>query len=716
MRAPRRHLLALVLATLAALTTVAAIAALYLRTELADRDAFADRAVAALEEPAVRQVAARRVVVGLLERGSPDLVSARPLLESAVQAVVVTPPFRALVRGAALQAHHVLFDRGGAFVLDVADTGTVVLSAVQSLAPNVAARLPEHADARLLDLRDRPFAQDTLQAADHVRTLGLVLPVAALGLLVAAVAVAPDRGRALTRFGLTLGIAATVAEIALATARTLVLRGLHGDDVVPTGELRGAAGAIWDAFLGDLAGLLLIAAVTGFVLAAGVLTAIDPEAVRRQLARLTRRPEASWALGARGVLIGAVGIGVLVEPDLALRIVAYLIGAGLVYLGSTELLAALGRAGLRRPAERAPGAPRLHRRRLAVAAGTAIVTLGAASAAAALVLHQEPVASTPATPAQGCNGLKGLCALRLNEVLFPGTHNSMGAADVPGWSLPDQRRSIPRQLEDGIRLFLLDPHYGRTVSGGRVLTDFAGEGRDANKVAQQLDDAALAALDRLGVSLTRTPKGARGPREVWLCHTVCELGATRLTDALTAMRRHLEAQPGSVLLLILESYVSDASLQQAFAQTGTERYAATLQHDEPLPTLGELVRSGKRLVVFTEKTPSGTVGWLNDAFSWIQDTPLGNRAPGDFRCTRFRGAASAPLLMLNHWIERFPPSPRAQRPILTQAFLDDRIATCEQERDMPVSLIATDFYDEGAVVRVAQEHNAEAVRAAARTP
>jgi hypothetical protein len=290
-------------------------------------------------------------------------------------------------------------------------------------------------------------------------------------------------------------------------------------------------------------------------------------------------------------------------------------------------------------------------------------------------------------------------------VLFPGTHNSMGAADVPGWSLPDQRRSISRQLDDGIRLFLLDPHYGWTLNGGRVQTDFAGEGRDANKVARELDDAALAALDRLGLSLTGSTAAARGPQEVWLCHTVCELGATRLTDALTAMRRHLETHSGSVLLLILESYVTDGSLRQAFAATGTEQYAATLQRDQPLPTLGELVASGHRLVVFTEKTPSGTVPWLNDAFAWIQDTPLGNRRPDDFRCARFRGTAANPLLMLNHWIERFPPSPTAQRPVLTSAFLNARIERCAKARGLPVSLIATDFYDEGEVVRVAAEHN-----------
>ena len=62
-----------------------------------------------------------------------------------------------------------------------------------------------------------------------------------------------------------------------------------------------------------------------------------------------------------------------------------------------------------------------------------------------------------------------------------------------------------------------------------MLTDFAGEGRDRNKVARELDAPALAAARRLGPSLTR---GRPGPRDIWLCHTLCELGATRFTDTL----------------------------------------------------------------------------------------------------------------------------------------------------------------------------------------
>ena len=49
--------------------------------------------------------------------------------------------------------------------------------------------------------------------------------------------------------------------------------------------------------------------------------------------------------------------------------------------------------------------------------------------------------------------------------------------------------------------------------------------------------------------------------------------------------------------------------------------------------------------------------------------------------------------MLNHWIDRFPPPPSANGAILTRGSCAR--SRCER-RGMPVSLIAADFYEQGA--------------------
>jgi hypothetical protein len=288
-------------------------------------------------------------------------------------------------------------------------------------------------------------------------------------------------------------------------------------------------------------------------------------------------------------------------------------------------------------------------------------------------------------------------------VLFPGTHNAMSAADVPGWALTNQRRSIPRQLRDGVRLFLLDPHYGRKGGRGRVLTDFAAEGRDRNKVARELDPPALAAARRLGPSIAR---GKPGRRDIWLCHTLCELGATRFTDTLTDMKQFLARKPQNVVVLFLENYVTDEDMAEAFRSTGTAGMTQTLDRGEPLPTLGEMIRSGKRLLVFTENEVEG-VPWMNYGFEWVQDTPLKAQRPGDLNCRPSRGTEDSPILMLNHWIDRFPPPLSGNRKVLTERFLSRQIRRCERERQMPASFVAVDYYDQGALIDVARRINRE---------
>ena len=199
-------------------------------------------------------------------------------------------------------------------------------------------------------------------------------------------------------------------------------------------------------------------------------------------------------------------------------------------------------------------------------------------------------------------------------------------------------------------------------------------------------------------------RGSEGPREVWLCHTLCELGATRLTETLKSMREFLGREPNNVLVLFLENYVKDDDLAGAFRSTGTAKYAQTLNRGEPLPTLGQMIANDKRLLVFTENRVGG-IPWLNDGFEWVQDTPLKAQQPEDLKCDPSRGNDDSPILMMNHWIDRFPPPLSGNRKILTKKFLTRQIKRCQKERDMPVSFLAADFYDQGSLIEVARQFN-----------
>jgi uncharacterized membrane protein HdeD (DUF308 family) len=695
-----------------AVLLIAGTVAFYAREQIIDREAFAGRAVDALEDDGVRTVVGREIVIYLAERGSADLAAARPLLESVVGTLIQTEPFQRVFRSAAREANRVFFVREKDNVLlDLGDAAQIVEFGLRSVSPKLAKQVPSDLKPDLLALRDSEVTGTTLRVADNVRTLGIVLPLLALVLLVGAVAVAPDRRIGVLRAGVAVGAAGAILLVALVVLEARTLAGVYGEDEVTDEEVRAAASGVLDAFLGDLFTWALLLALLGIAVAAAA-AALDPEDVEapaQRLKRLTRRPRAGWARALRGTAALAAGVLAVLAPTLALQIVAVVGGAFLVFFGMSELLLLLSRPGQTRvEAERARG-------RALVAAGAAgALVVGALVALVIVVTSSAPPPSEAQANVQRgqCNGSFALCELRLNEAVWPGTHNSFSASDSPGWFIANQRHDIRRQLQDGIRLFLIDAHWGIENAQGRVRTDFASEKRDRNKVAKAMPPEVLASAERLAGRL-----GAgdlQGEREVWFCHTVCELGATRMVDSLVEIRKFLQANRGEVVILFIEPYVSPQDIEKVFQEAGLERFVETLERDSPMPTLGELVRRNRRVVVFTEKDADGTVPWYLDGFSFVQDTPLGATKVKQLSCDLERGDSDSPFLMLNHWADVFPPRATVNKPFQTEREIIRRARRCERERGVPVSLIAVDHYELGSLVRAVEALNAERIQALRR--
>jgi hypothetical protein len=306
-------------------------------------------------------------------------------------------------------------------------------------------------------------------------------------------------------------------------------------------------------------------------------------------------------------------------------------------------------------------------------------------------------------PAGACNGAVALCERRLDEVMLAATHNSYAASDQPGWFFANQRHGITRQLDDGIRGLLIDVHYGvRDADRGRVRTDLAYEGSSRNKVVRQLGPEAVRTAERLAGRIGAAP--IKGPRGVFLCHTLCELGAEPVRAELEALRRFLEGHPREVVVVFVEPYVPVAEMERAFREADLLPALATLDRNEPLPTLGALLGAGTPLVVLAEED-GGTRPWYLPGFSFAQDTPLGAQRPSELRCDRARGDADSPLLLMNHWIDTFPPSVSRNRAI-GGTFLRRRIDRCERERGMVPNLVAVDFYENTDAVGIAERFNA----------
>jgi hypothetical protein len=705
-----RPLISVVLIVLGAVLLFVGTIAFYARTEVIDRDAFADRALVALEDDGLRKVVRREIVVNLIDRGSTKLVAARPLLESVVDVVLQSAPFRKVFRQAAVEANRVFFVRDKKNALfDISDSAQLVRFALRSVSPNLAKQVPKDLDSTLLTLRRREFAGKTLAVADSIRVLGILLPLLALAAFVAGIALAPDRRLAVLRVGIAVGAAGALLAIALVVLRARTLAGVIGEDELTDGEVRDAVAGLLDAYVGDLISGAFFMALGGLVVAAAA-AALDPEDVERPTERLrnrlTRRPRTTWGLALRGVAALLLGVFVVINPTVTLQVVAIIGGAYLIFFGTSELLVLLQRGAVS-----AAEQERSRRRGFAVAGVAGAVCVAAVIGLILVITGRDDQvgATRQVSSTRACNGSVSLCELPLNEAVFAGTHNSFSAADSPGWFIANQRRTVQRQLEDGIRLFLIDPHWGVKASNGRVRTDFEAEGRDRNRVAAALPPEELKAAERLAGRLGAGDTG--GKREVWLCHTTCELGATSMVGTLEVYRKFLEANRGEVIILFIEPYVPPAEIEKAFKSAGLDRYVATLQRNEPLPTLGALVRSNRRVIVFTEKDADGTVPWYLDGFSFVQDTPLKATKVKQLSCKRYRGETSSPFLMLNHWADVFPPSLPENKPFQTEKEVLGRAHRCSRERGLPVSLIAVDGYDQGKFIESVDTLNGERVRA-----
>jgi hypothetical protein len=301
----------------------------------------------------------------------------------------------------------------------------------------------------------------------------------------------------------------------------------------------------------------------------------------------------------------------------------------------------------------------------------------------AATLFPLAISASDAENAERCNGHPELCGRPYNQVVFAATHNSMSAADN-GFVFPFQRRGIPRQLEDGIRMLLIDTHYWETPT-------------DVAKVREHVPAERQAAFDAaIGEASPR-----RGPM---LCHVLCGLGATPLDATLTDIRSFLDSHPREVVSIFFQDAVSAADTAAAFDLVGLTHYTYTHPDGTPWPTLGEMIRHGTRLVVLAE-VEGPPPSWYQSGWKLAQDTSFTVNDPGQFTCTLNRGGATNELFLMNHWLAKGAPSRDDASVVNSYGFLLRRARKCARERGQLPNFIAVNFYDEGSLLAVVDRLN-----------
>lgn len=254
----------------------------------------------------------------------------------------------------------------------------------------------------------------------------------------------------------------------------------------------------------------------------------------------------------------------------------------------------------------------------------------------------------------GCNGDPALCDRAYDQVAYPTTHNSMASRDEGFWA-PNHRLGIAAQLEAGVRGFMLDTY----------------------------DDDGVPSL----------------------CHGDCRFGRLPLVAELARFRAFLEAHPGEVVTLLLEAYLDIDRAAEAFAAAGLEPLLHAQPEGAPWPTLGEMVDSGRRLVVFSDAR--GGPPWHHHMWTWCGETHWHYESLEAMDCAPNRGRDDGEaLFILNHFITNPVPFPAFAEDANANPFFESRALRCAEARGHVPNFVTVDFWSIGALFEVVDRLNA----------
>ena len=268
-----------------------------------------------------------------------------------------------------------------------------------------------------------------------------------------------------------------------------------------------------------------------------------------------------------------------------------------------------------------------------------------------------------------CNGHAGLCDRKYSNVSYIGTHDSAFVGSIADPTV-NQDLSLTDQLDAGIRFLQAQTH-----------------------------------------------KNEFG--DLHMCHTSCWLeDAGSLVDYLSTVKSWMDGNPDEVLTMLLVNgdNVHVGQFADAFESSGMKEYAfvpSTSPHAlaiDDWPTLGEIISSGKRLVMFIDAwaNESSVPYILSEFDSYIFETPYDTTDPSFPECTLDRPSGASPdgrMYIVNHFLDQnvlgvdvpdngadfTTNAANGVGGIYTQAKL------CMQKYDRPPNFVLVDRFDRGHV-------------------
>lgn len=691
----RRVLLALA-TVLVALGMLAGLA----NRELLNGNRFAGHADDIRRDPAVAR-ALGTVITDKIITANTNLAALRPLVQSTTTSVIQSDAAGPVFRTAVRPLHEYLTsDNNRQVLLQAADIAAISISALKEFRPDLVANVPDDLHITFSSIGAQSFAARTLEAARWVRILSWLLPLLAALCLLGAVLCGPRTWRASV-----LAAGRVLLWAAGCFAVVIALGTLTDTFAAPNGLVAAVASAAWATLVVPIAILTLIVGFSGLVLI-GCARSLPIRTLREfdrwAVQAVRSRPATPAGWGVRVVGAGLLGVLMVVRPALVVQFLVALAGVALLAYVLCEAAVA-GYAGARRRglAPRATAWLRARGPRLLAAAAAVVLVV----TVTVVSWPQSTSIAAEAGPAdERCNGWVQLCDRPYNDVSFEATHNSMTALDE-NYFLAEQPTGIIGQLDAGVRVFLIDSWYGQSTNRPGVIAN--SDATRAQAVAQAnatFGPSTVQSALRLRNSLNVTP---RGPVGLFLCHELCELGATDWPKVMSQVKSWMDRHPREVVTFFVQDVVKPADVASMLGQAGLLDLVYTPPaKGQDWASLGQMISSGKRLIWLQENEGGGTTyPWMLYGPQWSQDTEYTNPTVSSFSCTLKRGEPDNPIFLMNHWLSGFGSLQADAKKVNARSVLLPLAQRCESERGQIPNYVAVNYYNLGDLRSVVQTLN-----------
>lgn len=274
-------------------------------------------------------------------------------------------------------------------------------------------------------------------------------------------------------------------------------------------------------------------------------------------------------------------------------------------------------------------------------------------------IPQEPIDTTALL--LPCNGDTLLCNKRYDELVYIMTHNSHAHLPVFSQLAANQGQTVSKQLIDGVRALNFKTYY--------------------------------------------TDNADCGPLDVYVYHGFEGLGCITFRSVLLELKQFMEDNPREVVTLHIEGSASVSRMSDVFQSVGLSTYFHEQTLGQPWPTLGELIESGKRIILFTNRNNNSEVAGFHHSWSFMVEHDYQAERLSDFDCEWGRGDENGGLYLFNHFITRLTPQPDSARVINAYDKLMGRINECLSFHGRQPTFIHLDFYEYGDALQVADELN-----------